>query len=68
MSDSNNYCNDLMKQIIEQNNLLIQQNQRLIEQHEVKDEIILQALQQNNELLAQMVEDDDPQGSQYLDE
>ncbi len=68
MSDSNNYCNDLMLKLIEQNNQLIQQNQRLIEQHEVKDEIILQSLQQNNELLAQMYEqDDEPTGSQYLD-
>lgn len=64
MSDSNNYCKDLislMTKIIEQNNILI-------EQHEVKDEIILQSLQQNNELLAQMYEqEDEPQGSQYLD-
>ena len=68
MSDSNNYCNDLMLKLIEQNKQLIQQNQGLIEQHEVKDEIILQSLQQNNELLAQMYEqEDEPQGSQYLD-
>ena len=64
MSDSNNCCSDLislMTKIIEQNNILI-------EQHEVKDEIILQSLQQNNELLAQMYEqEDEPQGSQYLD-
>ena len=64
MSDSNCYCKDLislMTKIIEQNNILI-------EQHEVKDEIILQSLQQNNELLAQMYEqDDEPTGSQYLD-
>ena len=47
---------------------LIQQNQRLIEQHEAKDEIILQSLQQNNELIAQMYEqEDEPEGSQYLD-
>ena len=50
-----------MTKIIEQNNILI-------EQHEVKDEIILQSLQQNNELLAQMYEqEDEPEGSQYLD-
>ena len=68
MSDSNNYCNDLLLKLLEQNNQLIQQNQRLIEQHEVKDEIILQSLQQNNELLAQMYEqEDEPEGSQYLD-
>ena len=68
MSDSNNCCSDLMLKLIEQNNQLIQQNQRLIEQHEVKDEIILQSLQQNNELLAQMYEqEDEPEGSQYLD-
>ena len=64
MNDSNCYCKDLislMTKIIEQNNLLI-------EQHEVKDEIILQSLQQNNELLAQMYEqEDEPEGSQYLD-
>ena len=57
-----------MLELIKQNNQLIQQNQRLIEQHEAKDEIILQSLQQNNELLAQMCEqEDEPQGSQYLD-
>ena len=68
MSDSNNCCSDLMLQLIKQNNQLIQQNQRLIEQHEVKDEIILQSLQQNNELLAQMYEqEDEPEGSRYLD-
>lgn len=68
MSDSNNYCNDLLLKLIEQNNQLIQQNQRLIEQHEAKDEIILQSLQQNNELLAQMYEQAvEPEGSQYLD-
>lgn len=68
MNDSNNCCNDLLLKLIEQNNQLIQQNQRLIEQHEVKDEIILQSLQQNNELLAQMYEqEDEPEGSQYLD-
>ena len=64
MNDSNCYCKDLislMTKIIEQNNILI-------EQHEVKDEIILQSLQQNNELLAQMYEqEDEPEGSQYLD-
>ena len=64
MNDSNCYCKDLislMTKIIEQNNILI-------EQHEVKDEIILQSLQQNNELLAQMYEqEDEPTGSQYLD-
>ena len=68
MSDSNNCCSDLMLELIKQNNQLIRQNQRLIEQHEVKDEIILQSLQQNNELLAQMYEqEDEPEGSQYLD-
>ena len=68
MSESSNCCSDLMLELIKQNKQLIQQNQRLIEQHEVKDEIILQSLQQNNELLAQMYEqDDEPTGSQYLD-
>ena len=68
MSESSNCCSDLMLQLIKQNNQLIQQNQRLIEQHEVKDEIILQSLQQNNELIAQMYEqEDEPEGSQYLD-
>lgn len=66
MSDLNCYCNDLLIKLLEQNNQLIQQNQRLIEQHEVKDEIILQSLQQNNELLSQMI--DEPQGSQFLDD
>ena len=64
MSDSSCYCKDLislMTKIIEQNNILI-------EQHEVKDEIILQSLQQNNELIAQMYEQEgEPEGSQYLD-
>ena len=64
MNDSNCYCKDLislMTKIIEQNNILI-------EQHEAKDEIILQSLQQNNELIAQMYEqEDEPEGSQYLD-
>ena len=68
MSDSNNCCSDLMLELIKQNNQIIQQNQRLIEQHEAKDEIILQSLQQNNELIAHMYEqDDEPEGSQYLD-
>ena len=68
MSESSNCCSDLMLQLIKQNNQLIQQNQRLIEQHEVKDEIILHSLQHNNELLAQMYEqEDEPEGSQYLD-
>lgn len=68
MSDSNNCCSDLMLELLKQNNQLIQQNQRLIEQHEVKDEIILQSLQQNNELIAQMYEqEDEPEGSKYLD-
>lgn len=67
MSDLNCCCNDLLLKLLEQNNQLIQQNQRLIEQHEVKDEIILQALQQNSELLSQLVEETDkPQG--YLDD
>ena len=64
MSDSKNCCNDLTALLTK----IIEQNNRLIEQHEVKDEIILQSLQQNNELLAQMYEqDDEPTGSQYLD-
>lgn len=50
MNDSNNYCNDsLLIKLIEQNN-------RLIEQHEVKDEIILQVLHENRELLLQLAE------------
>ena len=57
MNDSSNYCNDsLLIKLIEQNNQLIQQNQRLIEQHEVKDEIILQVLNENRELLLQLAE------------
>ena len=68
MKGSSNSLRNLLLKLIEQNNQLIQQNQRLIEQHEVKDEIILQSLQQNNELLAQMYEqEDEPEGSQYLD-
>ena len=68
MKDSNNSLRSLLLKIIEQNSQLIAQNQTLIEQHEVKDEIILQSLQQNNELLAQMYEqEDEPEGSQYLD-
>lgn len=50
MNDSSNYCNDsLLIKLIEQNN-------RLIEQHEVKDEIILQVLNENRELLLQLAE------------
>ena len=50
MNDSNNYCNNsLLIKLIEQNN-------RLIEQHEVKDEIILQVLHENRELLLQLAE------------
>lgn len=50
MNDSSNYCNDsLLIKLIEQNN-------RLIEQHEVKDEIILQVLHENRELLLQLAE------------
>ena len=68
MKGSNNSLRNLLLKVIEQNSQLIAQNQTLIEQHEVKDEIILQSLQQNNELLAQMYEqDDEPTGSQYLD-
>ena len=64
MNDSNNCCKDLMPMLTK----LLEQNNRLIKQHEVKDEIILQSLQQNNELLAQMYEqEDEPEGSQYLD-
>ena len=68
MKGSSNSLRNLLLKIIEQNSQLIAQNQTLIEQHEVKDEIILQSLQQNNELLAQMYEqEDESQGSQYLD-
>lgn len=50
MNDSSNYCNDsLLIKLIEQNN-------RLIEQHEVKDEIILQVLHENRELLLQLAD------------
>lgn len=50
MNDSKNYCNDsLLIKLIEQNN-------RLIEQHEVKDEIILQVLHENRELLLQLAD------------
>ena len=68
MKGSNNSLRNLLLKVIEQNSQLIAQNQTLIEQHEVKDEIILQSLQQNNELIAQMYEqEDEPEGSQYLD-
>ena len=64
MSDLNKCCSDLIPLITK----LVEQNNRLIEQHEAKDEIILQSLQQNNELIAQMYEqEDEPEGSQYLD-
>lgn len=63
MSDLNCCCNDLLPMMTK----LLEQNNRLIEQHEVKDEIILQSLQQNNDLLAQMVEQEEPEGSQFLD-
>lgn len=51
-----------MTKLIEQNNILIQQSER-------KDQIILAALQQNNELLAQLYGDEEgqPKKSQYLD-
>ena len=68
MSDSNNCCSDLMLQLIKQNNQLIQQNQRLIEQHEVKDEIILQVLNENSELMQQVAEQGEPTSTQYLDD
>lgn len=68
MSDSNNCCNDLLLKLIEQNNQLIQQNQRLIEQHEVKDEIILQVLNENSELMQQVAEQGEPTSTQYLDD
>ena len=68
MKGSSNSLRNLLLKIIGQNSQLIAQNQTLIEQHEVKDEIILQSLQQNNELIAQMYEqEDEPEGSQYLD-
>lgn len=50
MSDSKNCCNDLTALLTK----IIEQNNRLIEQHEVKDEIILQVLHENSELLAQL--------------
>lgn len=50
MSDSKNCCNDLTALLTK----IIEQNNRLIEQHEVKDEIILQVLNENSELLAQL--------------
>lgn len=53
MSDSKNCCNDLMVLLTK----IIEQNNRLIEQHEVKDEIILQVLNENSELLAQLTDD-----------
>ena len=64
MSDSNCYCKDLislMTKIIEQNNILI-------EQHEVKDEIILQVLNENSELMQQINEQGEPSSTQYLDD
>mgnify|MGYP000476328233 CR=1 FL=1 len=68
LQEAQDYKYSSVAPVINQNNQLIQQNQRLIEQHEAKDEIILQSLQQNNELIAQMYEqEDEPEGSQYLD-
>lgn len=57
MNDSKNYCNDsLLIKLIEQNN-------RLIEQHEVKDEIILQVLHENRELLLQLADRTESSGA-----
>lgn len=51
-----------MTKLIEQNNILIQQSER-------KDQIILAALQQNNQLIAELCDDEEgqPKKSQYLD-
>lgn len=57
MNDSNNYYKDsLLIKLIEQNN-------RLIEQHEVKDEIILQVLHENRELLLQLADRTESSGA-----
>ena len=52
MSDAKNCCNDLTALLTK----IIEQNNRLIEQHEVKDEIILQVLHENRELLLQLAD------------
>ena len=68
MKDSNNSLRSLLLKIIEQNSQLIAQNQTLIEQHEVKDEIILQVLNENSELMQQINEQGEPSSTQYLDD
>lgn len=68
MKGSSNSLRNLLLKLIEQNNQLIQQNQRLIEQHEVKDEIILQVLNENSELMQQVAEQGEPTSTQYLDD
>ena len=68
MKGSNNSLRNLLLKIIEQNSQLIAQNQTLIEQHEVKDEIILQVLNENSELMQQVAEQGEPTSTQYLDD
>ncbi len=68
MKGSSNSLRNLLLKIIEQNSQLIAQNQTLIEQHEVKDEIILQVLNENSELMQQVAEQGEPTSTQYLDD
>ena len=68
MKGSNNSLRNLLLKVIEQNSQLIAQNQTLIEQHEVKDEIILQVLNENSELMQQVAEQGEPTSTQYLDD
>lgn len=68
MKGSNNSLRNLLLKVIEQNSQLIAQNQTLIEQHEVKDEIILQVLNENSELMQQINEQGEPSSTQYLDD
>lgn len=68
MKGSSNSLRNLLLKIIEQNSQLIAQNQTLIEQHEVKDEIILQVLNENSELMQQVAEQGEPSSTQYLDD
>lgn len=68
MKGSSNSLRNLLLKIIEQNSQLIAQNQTLIEQHEVKDEIILQVLNENSELMQQVAEQGEPSSTQNLDD
>lgn len=64
MNDLSNFCtNSLLITLTEQVTQLVQQNNRLIEQHEVKDEIILQVLQENRDLMLQLAEQGESAGT-----